>query len=97
MGHEHTDPPHAVGLLSVRGDRQSGCRAPEKHDEIAPPHLPLRGQVKPPQGVKTSTSAVDQTLAWPRGSCPWWVIFDGGGGLCRAAHFRFAPKADVRS
>ena len=24
-------------------------------------------------------------------------IFDRGGGLCRAAHFRFAPKADVRS
>jgi hypothetical protein len=22
---------------------------------------------------------------------------DRGGGLCRAAHFRFAPKADVRS
>jgi hypothetical protein len=25
------------------------------------------------------------------------VIFDRGSGLCRAAHFRFAPKADVRA
>ena len=29
--------------------------------------------------------------------CRIWVIFDRGDGLCRAAHFRFAPKADVRS
>jgi hypothetical protein len=27
---------------------------------------------------------------------PTWVIFNRGSGLCRAAHFRFAPKADVR-
>ena len=26
-----------------------------------------------------------------------WVIFHRGGGLCRADHFRFAPKADVNS
>ena len=26
-----------------------------------------------------------------------WVIFDQGCGLCRAAHFRFTPKADVTS
>ena len=26
-----------------------------------------------------------------------WVIFDRGSELCRPAHFRFAPKADVRS
>jgi hypothetical protein len=26
-----------------------------------------------------------------------WVTFDRGSGLCRAAYFRFAPKADVRS
>ena len=26
-----------------------------------------------------------------------WVIFDRGSWLYRAAHFRFAPKADVRS
>jgi hypothetical protein len=26
-----------------------------------------------------------------------WVTFDRGGGLYRAAHFRFAPKADVTS
>ena len=25
------------------------------------------------------------------------VIFDRGGGLCRAAQFRFTPKADVTS
>ena len=26
-----------------------------------------------------------------------WVMFDRVSGLCRPAHFRFAPKADVRS
>jgi hypothetical protein len=26
-----------------------------------------------------------------------WVIFDLGSGLCRAAYFHFARKADIRS
>ena len=26
-----------------------------------------------------------------------WVIFDRGSGLLPPGHFRFAPKADVRS
>jgi hypothetical protein len=29
--------------------------------------------------------------------CPPWVIRDRSGVLCCPAHFRFAPKADVRS
>jgi hypothetical protein len=36
-------------------------------------------------------------LRLTNGQCRLWVIFDRGGGLCRAADFRFAPKADVRS
>jgi hypothetical protein len=30
-----------------------------------------------------------------RSRCLNWVTVDRGRGLCRAAHFRFAPEADV--
>jgi hypothetical protein len=36
--HEHADATLPVGLLSVRSKRQSGCHAPEKRDELEPPH-----------------------------------------------------------
>ena len=29
--------------------------------------------------------------------CPEWVSFDQGSGVYRATHFRFTPKADLRS
>src|SRR5262249_21409903 len=37
--HEHTDPPHALGLLRVRRERPSGCRAAEQRDEGATLHV----------------------------------------------------------
>src|SRR5262245_57728122 len=36
--HEHTEPPHALGLLRARRERPSGYTAADKCDEVPPPH-----------------------------------------------------------
>ena len=43
---------------------QTVCRAPEKHDELAPPHCLSEAKSNHPRG-QTSTPAVDQALVWP--------------------------------
>src|SRR5262249_33660631 len=36
--HQHTDPPHALGLLRTRRERPSSRRAAEERDELAALH-----------------------------------------------------------
>jgi hypothetical protein len=36
---EHSDATHPVGLLRARGARPGDCRAAEKGEEFAPPHV----------------------------------------------------------
>jgi hypothetical protein len=40
--HQHTDPPHALGLLRSRRKRPRNRRAAEKRDELAPSHVALQ-------------------------------------------------------
>jgi hypothetical protein len=42
--HEHADAPHPLALLRARRERPRGCRAAEKRDEIATPHICSRAQ-----------------------------------------------------
>jgi hypothetical protein len=35
--HQHTDAPHAFGLLGTRGERPGGCRTAKQRDELPPP------------------------------------------------------------
>src|SRR5436190_12486129 len=37
--HQDTEPPHPVWLLCVRPQRQTGCRAADKSDEVSPLHV----------------------------------------------------------
>jgi len=42
--HQHANPPHSLGLLRTRRERPYDCRAAEKRDELASPHIRSRAQ-----------------------------------------------------
>ncbi len=38
IAHQHTDPPHTLGLLRARGAWPADGRAAKERNELAPPH-----------------------------------------------------------
>jgi hypothetical protein len=60
----------------------------------------LTGLVFLPSLLAIADEVIEQSfrnVSIDGGEVTSWVILDRGSGRCRPAHFRFAPKPDVKS
>ena len=105
VSHQRLD--ERVPRIAPRSGRGGPCRG----DILDSRRIRSEASASSPRSAATSSSSPTTPTSGPAsflprnrlgGSAggapvgPNWVIFDRGSGLCRPAHFRFAPKADVR-